>query len=117
MGETIDMVADDPSEAPAFGGSTRVLSERELSGLLAEDARAAPAASAHPVTVRRETLSETSAVPEQVDEPDPWQHPAASSLQATPPAQPATSGRAWWLVIALIAVAAAAALLFASGLR
>lgn len=117
MGETIDMVADDPSEAPAFGGATRVLSENELSGLLAEDARNAPATIAHPATVRRKTASDVSAaVPEQVDDPDPWEHPAAGSVQATPPVQPAARGRRWWLVIALIAVAAAA-VWFASGLR
>ncbi len=117
MGETIDMVADDPSDAPAFGGATRVLSEQQLSGLLAEDARNAPVKSAHPVTVRRDTRSE-SAVPEQVDEPDPWQDPVASPVPATPSVQPAAaSGRTRWLVIAVIALAAAAALWFASGLR
>lgn len=107
MAQTIDLVADEPGDAPAFGGATRVISDNELSGLLAEDARNAPAAIAHRAVIRRSTQSEASA-------PTPHETPTqpmppivvASSAPSSAATEPLRWRRLALLVVPLVVLGA-----------
>lgn len=111
MTTTIDLVADEPTDAPAFGGATRVISENELHGLLAEDARNAPATVAHRAVIRRSTQSEAtqseaSAPPplEAASDTDPWEAPAVATAPPSP--EPNRWRRLALLVVPLVVVGA-----------
>jgi len=81
MSNTIDLTADEPAGAPTFGGTTRVITDNELTGLLAEDARNAPASLAHPAVIRRSTLNDATPAPALDSEapPDPMPRDVAVS--------------------------------------
>lgn len=137
MSNTIDLTADEPAGAPTFGGTTRVITDNELTGLLAEDARNAPASLAHPAVIRRSTLNDATPAPALDSEapPDPMPRDVAVSAPVAADAAPVAADAAevdeagsanepahdaiipdaparmarWWLVLPLVALGAALA--------